>query len=622
MGGTTSSRPRFAIITALPKELAAVLAILDDPQRHFVKGDDNDYYFCTCPSANGGRHLIVVTLLSKMGNNTAAAAASHLLRSFPSVEEVLMVGIAGGVPHPANVDKHVRLGDVVVTDEYGIVQYDNIKKSAEGTEVRDTSAPPSAVLIKKVKLLEAEMLLGKYPWEEHIARASGLENAARPDASTDNLYSSDDPSVLVPHPEDPYRERRLNQPKIHRGRIGSANTLQKDPKYRDSLRDEFNIRAIEMEGSGIADGTWEAKQGYILIRGICDYCDSHKNDAWQGYAAVAAAAYARSLLESIPSEVVPKRKRNKQSASSDAQTPSVARSKEFEELSRRLERLEADYQEKQEKVEQHESLTSVPDVLIPNAELIKGEKGAAQDAAAGDHSVPAAAEDSLEPAKKGDTADAKEKDETALPTPLSLFNAEVARLLNENLIDDALTYLHNPPEEVAPDLETSRLHALALIASKNLTDAENEISNIMSVRPEWRSARFVKAVFNYFSALSPAALPGRVVPYPSPVAPSLVKTDDASQQRLNLAANEFKALLAESVADDGLQDILEVWLLACLANDPKRQDEAEQYCRELLSKDPTRLIVIAWGMARNYKIDLSASERALEQRLGVSRDHE
>jgi hypothetical protein len=34
----------------------------------------------------------------------------------------------------------------------------------------------------------------------------------------------------------------------------------------------------------------------LVIRGICDYCDSHKNDKWQKYAAATAAAYAKELL--------------------------------------------------------------------------------------------------------------------------------------------------------------------------------------------------------------------------------------------------------------------------------------------------------------------------------------
>jgi nucleoside phosphorylase len=71
--------------------------------------------------------------------------------------------------------------------------------------------------------------------------------------------------------------------------------------YRDLLRDEYKIKAIEMEGSGIATASWmKGTVGYLLVRGICDYCDTHKNKVWQGYAAAVAAAYVRALIEAIP----------------------------------------------------------------------------------------------------------------------------------------------------------------------------------------------------------------------------------------------------------------------------------------------------------------------------------
>jgi hypothetical protein len=42
----------------------------------------------------------------------------------------------------------------------------------------------------------------------------------------------------------------------------------------------------------------------IVIRGICDYADTHKNDVWQKYAAITAAAFAKELLSVVkPTEV-------------------------------------------------------------------------------------------------------------------------------------------------------------------------------------------------------------------------------------------------------------------------------------------------------------------------------
>jgi hypothetical protein len=81
------------------------------------------------------------------------------------------------------------------------------------------------------------------------------------------------------------------------GPIASGNILLKDPVSRDRLRDQHGVKAVEMEGSGIADATWEHGVGYLVVRGICDYCDSNKNDEWHVYAAIVAAAYARAVIE-------------------------------------------------------------------------------------------------------------------------------------------------------------------------------------------------------------------------------------------------------------------------------------------------------------------------------------
>src|SRR5262249_54851996 len=48
------------------------------------------------------------------------------------------------------------------------------------------------------------------------------------------------------------------------------------------------------------DAAWVGElPGYIVVRGVCDYCDGEKGNVWQGYAAVAAAAYTRALLGQV-----------------------------------------------------------------------------------------------------------------------------------------------------------------------------------------------------------------------------------------------------------------------------------------------------------------------------------
>jgi nucleoside phosphorylase/NTP pyrophosphatase (non-canonical NTP hydrolase) len=290
---------RIGIVTALPKEFAAMRMMLDEEISNPIAGDPNDYYVGTIPTDDGtGSHLVVVTLLKEMGNNSAAAAATHLLRSFPTVRDVLMVGIAGGIPSPATPESHVRLGDIIVSNKEGIVQYDNLKIGIGSIRVRSSTTKPSARMIGATNLLESEQYMNKHPWEEYMMLATEMVGARRPPDDSDHLYKWDGvtPEVL-PHPIDP--NRRPLQPKVHYGRIGASNTLLKNPHLRDQLRKDCDVIAIEMEGSGIADAAWQSGQHYLVIRGVCDYCDEKKNDLWQTYAAVAAASYARAVISRV-----------------------------------------------------------------------------------------------------------------------------------------------------------------------------------------------------------------------------------------------------------------------------------------------------------------------------------
>lgn len=299
--------PRIGIITALPKECWAMRAFLDSWQEVFVdgRGAGRRYYLGDIPARDGGRHTVALCH-SGVGNNNAAIRASLMLQHFDSVKVVIMVGIAGGVPNPAKVDEHVRLGDIVVSSEGGVTQYDLGKEIAtiiEGESVvefieKTPPRAPDAILIEAIDLLDVDEYDGRRPWLEHIENMCQRTNTTRPSPDTDVLYSSDDPTLVISHPNDPSRVD--GQPRVFSGKIGSANIVLKNPKKRDYLRDNFNVRAIEMEGSGVADASWKMDAGYLVVRGICDYCDSKKNDAWQKYAAIVAAGYVRALIESIP----------------------------------------------------------------------------------------------------------------------------------------------------------------------------------------------------------------------------------------------------------------------------------------------------------------------------------
>lgn len=287
--------PTLGIVTALPKEHAAMKALLDNPEPVTIY--DSEYTLGGIPSERGGVHQVVLVLAAE-GENRAAIGGALLLNAFRSVRDIFMVGIAGGVPHPAKPDHHVRLGDIVISGEGGVVQYDYVTDFGKSTTPRHPPRPPSARLLGAVRLLESEEYTGARPWLDYINQVVTSLSSKRPGNDTDKLMNSINPMLPVSYPRDP--SRVLKEPRVFRGIIASANRLLNNPKLRDEIRDNFGVKAVEMEASGIADAAWESGSGYLVVRGICDYCDSTKGDHWQRYAAAAAAGYTRALISSMP----------------------------------------------------------------------------------------------------------------------------------------------------------------------------------------------------------------------------------------------------------------------------------------------------------------------------------
>jgi hypothetical protein len=97
----------------------------------------------------------------------------------------------------------------------------------------------------------------------------------------------------------PEREEGEDKVAIHYGIIASAHKPMKDSWARDDLARECGLMCFETEAAGLVK-----RFPCLVVRGICDYSDSHKNEEWQGYAAITAAAYSKDLLRSmVPSRV-------------------------------------------------------------------------------------------------------------------------------------------------------------------------------------------------------------------------------------------------------------------------------------------------------------------------------
>lgn len=236
-----------ALVTALPKEL-------DEMLYHFrhskpVEGaNGRTYYETMSPS---GLALVGATCTG-MGQLSAASLARDVIDLY-NPKSIILVGIAGGL------DKKIPLGDVVVSDQ--IVDYELGKITPKGLDVRWSVYPPDQKLVNRAQSFKDNS------WKKYIT-------TARPE----NINAD---------------------PSSHIGLYLSGNKVIADEKTAGALKSFWNRgAAIEMEAVGIAAmlRQMENPPSFIMIKGICDYADSNKNDEWQTYAADAAASFAYSFV--------------------------------------------------------------------------------------------------------------------------------------------------------------------------------------------------------------------------------------------------------------------------------------------------------------------------------------
>ncbi|KAL5930294.1 hypothetical protein ACKVWC_000355 [Pyricularia oryzae] len=302
-------------IVAIETEFSASATFFDEEHDNVdtVDNDENAYLFGSI-----GTHNVVMASLPKgrIGTNPAASAIGDMVRSFPNLRFVIMVGIACGAPTAHN---DIRLGDVVVgvpgSGQGGVRHCDFgvSRQNADFKEYGHLNGPPTKVLGAITRLHTKHTRRG-HDFEKRITanldkNPPMKSRFSRP--KTDMLYKPDCEhptgknislcSITCP-PESILERTERNKDdfiRVHYGIIASGNRKIEDAVYRDKYAEEANILCFEMEAAGIMN-----RFPCLVIRGICDYADTHINKDWQGFAAMAAAAYAYDFLSSIPPKAI------------------------------------------------------------------------------------------------------------------------------------------------------------------------------------------------------------------------------------------------------------------------------------------------------------------------------
>lgn len=229
--------------------------------------------------------------------------------TFPNIKFGMMVGVGGGIP------EKTRLGDVVICSALGtnagVVQHDMGTRAGDRFETRGfLNGPPAAVLTALAKFQADPFTPGQM--HSHLDDMAAIphvdESYLKSKYREDILFESDynhvkkgkdcsgcDKRRILP------REPRRTDFEIHYGLIASGNAMVKDAKLRDELckRYKNHLYCIEMEAAGLMNNF-----PCVVIRGICDYADSHAGKEWQNYAASVAAACTKTLLGVVPEREV------------------------------------------------------------------------------------------------------------------------------------------------------------------------------------------------------------------------------------------------------------------------------------------------------------------------------
>lgn len=189
------------------------------------------------------------------------------------------------------------------------------------------------------------------------------------------------------------------------------------------------------------------------------------------------------------------------------------------------------------------------------------------------------------------------------------------------LLDFAAMSLALPDQRLIPSAETFRIRALAHLMTREVVQAQIDIQKALALEPRWERIRYAAAIIWYCSAVVPIALPSRLLPWPEPVDWAMLKRDDASLRALREAAQVFRELTNMPEREPEKRQILATWHLACLLNDPDRQEEALAYCRTILQAEPMHDRAIAWVVVRHLDVDLTPSISALTRLIQANQAH-
>ncbi|OAP63772.1 hypothetical protein AYL99_02999 [Fonsecaea erecta] len=299
-----------------------------------------------------GNHDVVLAYMLGSGGIRAAAVAAHMESSFRNIKIAIVAGLCSGVTK-TRAGGEILLGDVIISTS--VTQLDFGRQYANGPsrkEVKDTLGPANTEIRRVTTQLSGNRVRRRLREKTHlyatqISMKDGFSNSNYPGAERDRLFppeyrhkhwrkaptqegciydscrcQGDEvcEAALQSNCEDSGCDDYLSmqrgriqmargfgldgskisttemqeaqKPLVHIGRIASCDAVINSGLHRDRVAAQDGVIGFETESAG----TWSYLPT-IVIKGVADYADGHKDKRWQQYAAATAAACVRAMLE-------------------------------------------------------------------------------------------------------------------------------------------------------------------------------------------------------------------------------------------------------------------------------------------------------------------------------------
>jgi nucleoside phosphorylase len=263
-----------AILTVIPAELHAALAAFGIPEENRRKDKSGTvYYYGQLTSALCRRSFsVMIGCIGMAGNPSAAAATTEFIQSHqPKV--FFLLGIAAGVRGK------VKIGEVVFSDR--VVAYE---PEALLREAGRTWAEPRPDIDRIPHTMNQDLMA----YRGDLARiAQRVEHLGLP-APKPGFWQ-----------KKAFRDHVAGEVALRIATIASGEKLLRDPAKLHAIRNRLHgkVEVGEMEAAGVVAACSRKGIPWLVVRGISDFGDRLKNDAFHGYAAGRAAAALADFIE-------------------------------------------------------------------------------------------------------------------------------------------------------------------------------------------------------------------------------------------------------------------------------------------------------------------------------------